>query len=347
MNKVNTLPKLTWRWVQANETKVKLPYADKKEFKQYPSTGDQGLGLKNFDKIKYGLSKEVIEINEKYRNWTNSTLIESYNEIEKKYSINLNESESELIDLQEIHLKENSSATLIFDYKSTEGLEFFRNSLIRIRAEKNSKLKLVLVQKLSDEGINMASIVSSIDEGAQVELVQIDLGSKETYSNYVCDLLAPNAKSLIHSAYFVDKERTHDISYLINHKGQGTISDMQINGALKDHARKRFAGTLDFKTGSNGSVGNEEEFVTLIDEEVRSIALPLLLAAEHDIVGNHAASAGRINQDILIYLMSRGFNEKEAKALAIEAKMTPTLDLIPDEDIRNEVKKYIHEGITS
>lgn len=346
MDKLNILPKLTWRWVQANEARVKIPYSDKKEFNQYPSTGSEGLGLTCFDDMKYGLSKEVLEINEKYRNWTNSKVVEIGQKIEEKYTIEFNEEESELIDLQEIHLKENSSATFIFDYKSTEGLEFFRNSLIKIRAEKNSNLKLVLVQKLSDQGVNMASIVSSVDEGAKVELVQVDLGSKETYSNYVCDLLAPSAESSIHSAYFVDQERTHDISYLINHRGQSTISDMQINGALKDLARKRFAGTLDFKTGSKGSVGNEEEFVTLIDEEVRSIALPLLLASEHDIMGNHAASAGRIDQDMLIYLMSRGFNEKEAKALAVEAKMTPTLDLIPDAELRDEVKKFIHEGIT-
>lgn len=346
MEKLNILPKLTWRWVQANDAKVKIPYVDDVEFSQYEDSKIKSLGLNCFDKMNYGLSKEVLDINKEHRNWSNYIDVKEGETFEKKYSINFDEKEYELIDLQEIHLGENSSATLIFDYKSTDDLEFFRNSLIRIKAEKNSHLKLVLVQNLSLEGVNMVSMVSSIDEGAKVELIQVDLGSKETYTNYVCDLLAPSAKSLIYSAYFVDKERIHDINYLINHKGQSTISDMQINGALKDLARKRFVGTLDFKTGSNGSVGNEEEFVTLLDEEVRSIALPLLLASEHDIMGNHAASAGRIDQDMLIYLMSRGFNEEEAKALAVEAKMTPTIDLIPDEEMRDEVKKFIHEGIT-
>lgn len=346
MYKINELPELTWRWVQANDAQTKIPYSFGKEFTQYEDRKPEGLGLDEYFNIKYGLSEDVLKLNDKYRNWTNSTLVEEGQEIEEKYSIFLKDGENELNDLQEIHLKEGSKATLIYDYKSEKGIETIRNSIFRIRAEKNSYLKLVLVQKFADEGFSMASIVSSVDSGAKVELVQVDLGAMETYSNYQCDLLAPQAESQIHAAYFVDQTRIHDVNYHIHHRGEFTNSDMQINGALKDTARKRFVGTLDFKKGSGGSVGNEEEFVTLIDEEVRSIALPLLLAAEHDIMGNHAASAGRIDQDMLIYLMSRGLNEKEAKALAVEAKMTPTVDLIPDQEMKDEVKKFIHGGIT-
>lgn len=346
MEKLNILPKLTWRWLKANHANVKVPYAGNREFRDYQDRIVEGIKHDYFDHMTYGLSREVLDINEKDRNWTNHTLVKKNTEISETYKINFDKTQDELIDLQEIHLEEGAKATLIFDYKSEKDLDLFRNTLIRIRAEKDSYLKLVLVQKLSDKAVSMVSMVSSVEEGAKVDLVQVDLGSKEAYTNYVCDLLNPKAESMIHSAYFVDKERIHDINYLVNHRGKETISDMQVNGALKDLARKRFAGTLDFKTGSNGSVGNEEEFVTLIDEEVKSIALPLLLASEHDIMGNHAASAGRIDQDMLFYLMSRGLSEKEAKALAVEAKMTPTLDLIPDSQMREEVKQYIHEGIT-
>lgn len=346
MSNLNVLPKLTWRWIQANDAETKIPYSFGMEFSQYEDRKPEGLGLKEFETIKYGLSEEVLKLNNKYRNWVNCLEVESGQEVEEKYSIFLKDGENELNDLQEIHLKEGSKATLIYDYKSEEGLEAIRNSIFKMKLEKNSHLKLILVQKFAKEAYNMASLVSIIEEGAKLDLIQVDLGAQETYLNYECNLLDSHAESNINAAYFVDEERIHDVNYQINHIGQQTISDMQINGALKDLARKRFVGTLDFKKGSKGSVGNEEEFVTLIDEEVRSIALPLLLAAEHDIMGNHAASAGRIDQDMLIYLMSRGLNEKEAKALAVEAKMTPTIDMIPDLEIREEVKDFIHKGIT-
>lgn len=346
MANINTLPVITWRWVQANDGQVKLPYVGNKDFKAYESQEFLGKEFEaHFENIQYGLSDEVLEVNEKHANWRNDIQVEAGQFAEEKYEIKLSEDQVDFVDKHRIHLKEGAKARLIFDIKSEADLDFFRNSLIKIKLEKFSHLTLVLVQNLSDEATNLASIVASVDEGAKVELIQVDLGSKQTFFNYVVDLLEKDATSLIHAAYFVDGEREHDINYKINHIGELTNSDMQINGALKDTARKRFSGTLNFLTGSHGSVGNEEEFVTLIDEDVRSIAVPLLLAREHDIMGNHAASAGRIDEDIIIYLMSRGLSLDEAKRLAVEAKMTPTLDLIPDEKIKEEVKLFIHEGI--
>ena len=345
MIQTNMLPKLTMRWLVANYGETKMPYIDKKTFNQYESkvVFDESFD-KEFADIKYGVSEEILTVNINHRNWTNDIHVQG--EIKQRYDIHLDKESYELIDTQNILLEENAKATLTYIYKSEEDLELLRNSVFKINAKKGSHLKLVLVQKLSTEGLNLLSLVSKIEKDATVEFIHVDLGAKETYINYETNLLETGATSLINGAYFVDQERIHDINYHINHIGDHTNSDMTINGALKDLARKRFVGTLDFKKGSNGSEGGEEEYVTLIDEEVKSVALPLLLAGEHDIVGNHAASAGRIDQDMLIYLMSRGLSEKEAKGIVVEAKMTPTIDLIPDEELKEEIKKFIHEGIT-
>lgn len=346
--KTNTLPKLTWRWLVANDGETKIPYIDKLAFTQYEDrlTNLSENFTRAFENAEFGVSEEALEINDKHTNWTNNTVVQKDENLEERYDIKLDNSSRELIDLQNIHLEEGANATLIFDYESDMDVEFFKNTVFKIKAEMNSHLKLILIQKLSHKGINLVSIISDVAKNAEVELIEVDLGSEETYTNYVVNLLEAGATSTISGAYFVDSDRKHDVNYHINHIGDHTVSNMVINGALKDTARKRFVGTLDFKTGSNGSEGSEEEFVTLIDEEVKSIALPLLLAAEHDIVGNHAASAGRIDQDMLIYLMSRGLNEKEAKGIVVEAKMVPTIDLIPDENLREEIKNFIHEGIT-
>lgn len=345
MIQTNMLPKLTMRWLVANYGETKMPYIDKKAFNQYESVEVfEGDFEKSFDDLKYGVSPEILDVNKNHRNWTNDIHVKET--IEQRYEINLDKDQYELIDAQNILLEEDTNATLTFVYKSEEDLELLRNTLFKIHAKKGSYLKLVLVQRLSTEGLNLLSIVSKIEKDATVEFIHVDLGAKETYTNYEVNLLESGATSLISGAYFVDQERIHDINYHINHIGDHTNSDMSINGALKDLARKRFVGTLDFKTGSHGSEGGEEEFVTLIDEEVKSVALPLLLAREHDIVGNHAASAGRIDQDMLIYLMSRGLSEKEAKGIVVEAKMTPTIDLVPDEALREEIKAFIHQGIT-
>ena len=67
------------------------------------------------------------------------------------------------------------------------------------------------------------------------------------------------------------------------------------------------------------------------------IAVPILLCTEDDVEGLHAASAGEIDDNILFYIMSRGFSESEAKRLILESKFAETIDLIENEEIRKRV----------
>ena len=74
---------------------------------------------------------------------------------------------------------------------------------------------------------------------------------------------------------------------------------------------------------------------------MRSIAVPVLLCQEDDVEGVHAASAGKIDQDTLFYIMSRGINEEEAKKVIVETKLAPTIHKLPDEKLREDVWRHI------
>ncbi|MCI6157234.1 MAG: SufD family Fe-S cluster assembly protein, partial [Peptoniphilaceae bacterium] len=76
-----------------------------------------------------------------------------------------------------------------------------------------------------------------------------------------------------------------------------------------------------------------------------SVAVPLLLCHEDHVVGNHAASAGRLDEEMLFYLMSRGISRKEAEGLIVESRMIPTLDRIRNDGLRSELLQEIHETI--
>lgn len=64
-------------------------------------------------------------------------------------------------------------------------------------------------------------------------------------------------------------------------------------------SRKYFRGTIDFLRGGKKAVGNEEDTCLLLNKGVHSISVPLLLCKEDDVVGNHAASSGQVDPDML------------------------------------------------
>ena len=106
---------------------------------------------------------------------------------------------------------------------------------------------------------------------------------------------------------------------------------------LKDKAKKHFKGTIDFKKGCKKSTGNENESCMLLSDTARSLALPMLLCSEEEVEGNHSSSAGKIGEKELFYIMSRGFELKEAMKLMVRARFNKILSNIKNEELKNEI----------
>lgn len=336
--KGNIIPELIWRWMKANDTLIELPETEKKDFNIYENNiVEDNKFSKEFENESYGVSEEILELNKKNRNWTN--FVNSDN----KYNIKLNDGDM-LNDKQEIYLSKNEKATILYDYHQ-DGEYSFLNSVYEIFLEEGSELNLVISQRLGKEAYSFLSLIGNIKSQAKLNLIHVDLGSKESYANILGNLKEEHATFDLNSAYFGYGSRKIDLVYTMEHLKEKTNSNMEVSGVLKDTSKKRFVGTLDFKKGSMGSIGSEEEIVTLLNDKVKSTTVPLLLSHESDIVGEHAASAGRIDEGKLYYIMSRGFSESEAKTLIVESRMNPIIDLIEDEKLREEIKGFIRKGI--
>jgi len=345
MATINKIPHVTWRFTKANSVDIELSGV---EYKNYPLNNIVESKIpeefsNNFKGKKYGLSDEVLKLNEELRNLEEYHLFNDGDNISRE--VILDKENNIINDTHALHIRKDMKASIIFDYKSLEESDSFRNSVYKIKAEENSFLKIVLIQRLSEKSRSLVSLITDIEESARVEIVQVELGSNESYSNYKINLNGNHAESDIQTAYFVDGSRYLDLGYEMTHTGRETNSNMVVHGVLKDYAKKRFAGTLDFLKGCTLSTGNEEEFVTLLDPTVKSIAVPLLLAREDDIVGNHAASAGRIDKDMLFYITTRGFDPLAAKRIIVESKLKPIFDMIGDEKISEELLVNLRKGI--
>jgi Fe-S cluster assembly scaffold protein SufB len=129
-------------------------------------------------------------------------------------------------------------------------------------------------------------------------------------------------------------ERGLDLSFTANHMGKKSESDILGKGVLSGQARKVFRGTLNFVDGSAQSVGKEEEIVLLLSEKVKADSIPALMCQEDDVIGEHGASIGQLDEEQLFYLMSRGLPESEAKLLVIASGFREILEGITDEKLR-------------
>jgi Fe-S cluster assembly scaffold protein SufB len=198
---------------------------------------------------------------------------------------------------------------------------------------------------MNDNSHHFDSNAAYVGQCAEVNWVEVNIGGKESITNILNNLEETESKSNLSSIYFGDGDRVIDLNYLMNHAGRRTISNIETKGALKDRAKKVFRGTIDFKLGASRSKGSEEEYALLLDKEVKASSVPLLLCSEDNVEGQHAASAGQIDNEKLFYIMSRGFSEKEAKKLIVEASFAPIVDKVPCEDLRDVIRDEIQRRL--
>jgi Fe-S cluster assembly scaffold protein SufB len=133
----------------------------------------------------------------------------------------------------------------------------------------------------------------------------------------------------------------------MNHQGRHSSSEIESKGVLKDKAKKVFRGDLYFQKGAGQSKGSEKEEVLLLDKTVDSDSIPALFSEEDNVEGEHAVSAGQIDEQRLFYLMSRGMSKAEAKQLMVEAAFNPIFDKIPLNDLKGSVINDVKTRIRS
>lgn len=242
------------------------------------------------------------------------------------------------IDQNLICVGEGANITVVFDYTSSGDEIGYHNGLIRVLAEANARVKIILLQTFAKGIDHIQNTVSVIGNYGHVEYVSFDLGANVIASDYSAHLVGEASESEVATAYIGNGHQRLDLGYNSTHYGRYSQSLIETKGALLDHARKVFRGNLKFERGSTKSSGEESEYVLLLDENVRSDALPALLCDEDDVSGEHAASAGQVDEDQLFYLMSRGFNLKEAKKLVIHGSFSPIIDRLGITSIQERVE---------
>ena len=119
---------------------------------------------------------------------------------------------------------------------------------------------------------------------------------------------------------------------------------MDAAGVLSDKAQKIFRGTIDFRKGCAGSVGNEKEDVLLLDDTIVNQTIPLILCNEEDVEGNHGASIGKIDEELLFYLESRGISEENVYDMIAKARINAVCNKITDEETKRKVQEDL-EGM--
>lgn len=237
----------------------------------------------------------------------------------------------------DIHAAKGEKTTVFMDYAPTGKLAVATN----LTLEEDAQVRLVQLQHSGEDSLVYNAIQGTCEKGARIELVQIYLGKGDTYSDTTIDLQGKKSSFKSDIGYIGEQTHVIDMNEVVNHFGKATESEINVSGALRDGAKKIFRGTIDFKTGAADSVGNEQETVLMLGEDVENKTVPVILCSEENVVGNHGATIGELDEETMFYFASRGIDKEHAENIMARASIERLKDIIQDETFAAIIDKEL------
>lgn len=209
---------------------------------------------------------------------------------------------------------ENGSRATFIEEISGKG---DRKETVEIVAKPNSEIRFAAVQKLS-EGMNNVSRKAVILKNAKVEWLEIVTGSSATKSETISELTGEGAKSSMFTVFFGNKKQKFEFVNRCVHTGRNTESLILSSGALKDSSKAMQQSFSKIGKKAYNASAHQKTRIMLLNEGTEALPIPELEIGNNDVSATHEAAVGRIDEEKIFYLMSRGISENDARKTLVK-----------------------------
>jgi Fe-S cluster assembly protein SufB len=205
------------------------------------------------------------------------------------------------------------------------------SAVVEIIAKKGAKVRYTTIQNWSIDVFNLVTKRAHAYEEARVEWVDANIGSKATMKYPSVYLLGKYASAEIISVAFAGKGQHQDTGGKVIHLAPYTSSRITSKSVSKDGGRTTYRGLLHVAKGARGVKASVRCDALLLDEYSKTDTYPYVEILEDDATVTHEATVGKISEDQLFYLMSRGIPEVEALNMIVLGFFEPFIKELPME----------------
>jgi Fe-S cluster assembly protein SufB len=202
-------------------------------------------------------------------------------------------------------------------------------AVVEIIAMKNARVRYTTLQNWSGNVYNLVTKRAYAYEGAYVEWLDANVGAKLTMKYPSVYLLGEGAKTNILSIAFANNNQHQDTGSKVYHLAPNTSSTILSKSVSKGNGKTTFRGLIKIAKGSTGSKAHMRCDALMLDKDSKSDTIPSLQVNEEDVNVGHEATVGRIGEEQLFYLMSRGLSEQEAMLLIVSGFFKPFVKELP------------------
>ncbi|UPK77073.1 Fe-S cluster assembly protein SufB [Nocardioidaceae bacterium SCSIO 66511] len=223
-----------------------------------------------------------------------------------------------------VHYVEGCTAPI---YKT----DSLHSAVVEIVVKKGGRCRYTTIQNWSNNVYNLVTKRATCEEGATMEWVDGNIGSKVTMKYPAIYLMGEHSRGETLSLAFAGEGQHQDSGAKMVHCAPHTSSSIISKSVARGGGRTSYRGLLQVLEGAEHSASTVKCDALLVDQISRSDTYPYVDVREDDVALGHEATVSKVSDDQLFYLMSRGLDEDEAMAMIVRGFVEPIARELPME----------------
>lgn len=243
--------------------------------------------------------------------------------------------------------EDSAQVTYLHEYLADAGHEDHMAyvGMTELLIGENANVKYVSLQDYPRNVYDIRHERARVARGGQLDWIVGTMGGHFVKQFAEIELDGEGSWGRMSGLYFADADQFFDHDTQQNHNAPHTTSDLLFKGALRDDARTVWQGMIKVLPGAQKTDGFQANRNLVLSPEARADSIPGLEIEADDVRCTHAATIGKLEEQYVFYLMSRGMPRAEAERQIVLGFFDPIMQRIPFEEVRDRLGAHIEEKL--
>ncbi|MBS0421016.1 MAG: Fe-S cluster assembly protein SufD [Proteobacteria bacterium] len=217
----------------------------------------------------------------------------------------------------------------------------FINCAVDVEVARDASVQHYRVQQTGARAIWFDTLTAKLAENAKYQVHTVNLGALSARSTVYVKLLGERSEVGVFGASVGGKNQVHDTFALVDHIAPNARTEQSFRGIAGGRARVAFNGKIVVRKGAHGTDSSQSLRGLLAGTDAEIDVRPQLEIYTDDVRCNHGATAGKLDDNMLFYLLSRGLDRETALRLLKWAFLEDVVSKIEVPELRHQIEESL------
>lgn len=243
-----------------------------------------------------------------------------------------------------IVLEEGAEATLLYETRGDD-TDSLHSGAIEVFVGPEARLRLVSLQNWGARTWHFAHQKALVDRGGRLQWTVGALGARLAKVDQHVVMTGRGADVQVNGVMFTEDRQHQAYHTLQHHRVPECRSDLLYKGALQDHSRLVWRGSIKVDPGAVKTDGYQRNDNLILSDHARADCIPGLEIEADDVRCTHGATAGRVDEELIFYCQTRGLTRREATRVVVLGFFQQVIDRITIESVREALAEAIGQRV--